>query len=50
MSDNSNITREDLAAVAYELYFALREKDNELLTPQEFALNCEKAFEEFSDK
>ena len=50
MADNSNITRKDLVAVAYELYFALYEKGNEPLTPEEFAANCEKAFKEFSDK
>lgn len=50
MSDNSKITRDDLVAVGYAIYTALYEKGVEPLTPQEFAANCEKAFEEFSDK
>lgn len=50
MSGNSNITRSDLVAIAYVLYSSLYEKDKECLTPQQFALNCENAFKEFSDE
>lgn len=50
MSDNSNITRDDLVAIAYVLYSSLYEKDEKRLTPQDFALNCENAFRELSDK
>lgn len=50
MSDNSNITRNDLVAIAYVLYSSLYEKDEKRLTPQEFAINCENAFIEFSDE
>ena len=50
MSDNSNITRDDLVAVAYVVYSTLhatlgKEKDS----PQDFSTNCKKAFAEFSE-
>ncbi len=49
MSDNSNITREDLIAVGYVIYTALYEKGVKPLDHTEFAANCEKAFKEFSN-
>lgn len=50
MSENSNITRDDLVAIAYVVYSSLYEKDKERLTPQQFVSDCEKAFKEFSNK
>lgn len=48
MSDNSNITRDDLVAAAYNIYIALHNTlGKEPLTPQEFGINCENAFKEF---
>ena len=51
MSDNSNITRNDLVAVAYVLYSSLCESFSKPhIDPQGFAADCKKAFEEFSDE
>lgn len=49
MSEHSNITREDLVAVAYAVYSSLYEKGSKPLTPQEFGLTCEKYFKDFSE-
>lgn len=49
MADNSNITREDLAAVAYELYSSLcKAFDKPYLDPQGFEANCNETFKKFS--
>lgn len=51
MSDNSNITREDLIAIGYVIYSSLCiafDKPHE--TPPDFETNCRTAFKEFSDE
>ncbi len=49
MADNSSITREDLAAVAYELYSSLCEAfDKPHLDPQSFEINCNETFKKFA--
>lgn len=50
MSDNSKITREDLVAIAYEVYSSLCTSfDKPHITPQEFELNCNESFKNFSN-
>lgn len=49
MSDHSNITRENLVAIAYVLYSSLCEAfDKPHVTPQGFEADCNRAFSEFS--
>lgn len=50
MSDNSNITRNDLVAVGYAIYTALHDTlDKEPLDHAGFEANCIKYFKDFSD-
>lgn len=51
MSDNSNITRDDLIAISYVFYSSLCiafDKPHD--TPQEFETNCRDAFKKFSEE
>lgn len=51
MSNHSDITREDLVAVAYVLYSSLCEAfDKPHITPQDFEVDCNRAFKEFSEE
>lgn len=50
MSDNPNITRDDLIAVGYAVYVALHDTlNNAPLEQFEFAANCKKYFNDFMD-
>lgn len=51
MAYYTNITHNDLVAIAYVLYSSLCESfDKPHIDPQSFSSDCEKAFKEFSNE